>query len=41
VPPQLARATGCSAGELISLTRRLQTLRSEILDSTRAASDSH
>ncbi len=41
VPPQLARASGCSADELVSLTQRLQALRSTILDSTRAAPVSH
>ena len=37
VPQRLAGATGCSAAELASLTRRLQQLRMQILDSTRAA----
>ena len=37
VPQRLAGATGCSTAELASLTRRLQQLRMQILDSTRAA----
>jgi MarR family transcriptional regulator, organic hydroperoxide resistance regulator len=41
VPQQLASASGCSAEELVSLTQRLQQLRSNILDSTRAASATH
>jgi len=32
VPRELASATGCSADELVSLTRRLQQLRTQLLD---------
>jgi DNA-binding MarR family transcriptional regulator len=35
VPRQLAEASGCSAAELESLTRRLQQLRTEVLDAAR------
>jgi DNA-binding MarR family transcriptional regulator len=38
VPRELARATGCSADELVGLTQRLQELRTQIIDSTAAAS---
>jgi DNA-binding MarR family transcriptional regulator len=34
VPRQLAAATGCSAEELVSLTRRLQQLRMQLIEST-------
>ena len=38
VPPQMARATACSRGELTALTQRLKRLRNEITQfSTRAA----
>jgi MarR family transcriptional regulator, organic hydroperoxide resistance regulator len=36
VPRQLADATGCRADELMSLTERLQRLRTQVFDSTRA-----
>lgn len=32
VPGELAAATGCSADELVALTRRLQQLRTQLLD---------
>lgn len=32
VPRELAAATGCSADELVGLTRRLQQLRTQLLD---------
>ena len=41
VPQRLASATGCSAGELASLTTRLQQLRTQVLDSTRASPMKH
>jgi len=41
VPPQLARATGRSPSELAELTRQLQALRRELIDSTGAAAAAH
>jgi DNA-binding MarR family transcriptional regulator len=35
VPRELSEASGCSADELFALTRRLQQLRSQLLDSIR------
>lgn len=36
VPHDLAKATGCSADELVALTAQLQALRTQIIDSTPA-----
>lgn len=41
VPRQLASATGCHADEISALTERLQQLRSQVLESTRAATAAH
>jgi DNA-binding MarR family transcriptional regulator len=35
VPRQLAEASGCGAEELVSLTQRLQALRTQVLDAAR------
>jgi MarR family transcriptional regulator, organic hydroperoxide resistance regulator len=38
VPQELASASGCSADELVSLTQRLQQLRTQVLESIQAGS---
>ncbi len=40
VPRALGAATGCSADELVALTRRLQQLRTQLLDA-QAPSPTH